>query len=156
METVEKGIAAQTNIQGRTLQRLLRSQATVERSQLEIHELIEKGLPSQDILRFVESVSLLQDRRLVVKVIGMSERTLARRIKSPEPLTAEQSSRTWRFAEVLTKAEEVLGDEDEAQRWMDTPAMALEGRKPIDLITTQVGYELVDDLLTRMDYGVYT
>ncbi|WP_273142238.1 antitoxin Xre/MbcA/ParS toxin-binding domain-containing protein [Halomonas sp.] len=59
------------------------------------------------------------------------------------------------FAEILTRAKDVLGDREEAKRWMNTPAMGLEGRKPIDLITTQAGYELVDDFLTRLDYGVY-
>lgn len=39
---------------------------------------------------------------------------------------------------------------------MLTPAMGLEGRAPIDLLTTQVGFELVDDFLTRMQYGVYS
>jgi putative toxin-antitoxin system antitoxin component (TIGR02293 family) len=140
----------------RTLKRLMGNRATRARSAFEIHEMIEKGLPSQDIIHFVESIELFHDKRVVSKVIGMSERTLYRRVKKPEPLTAEQSSRTWRFAEILTKAEDVFGDPEEAQRWMNTPAMGLEGRKPIDLITTQVGYELVDDFLTRMDYGVYT
>ncbi|MCG6658264.1 DUF2384 domain-containing protein [Halomonas campisalis] len=140
----------------RTLQRLIGSRADKARSAFEIHELIEQGLPSQDIISFVESIDLFHDKMVVAKVIGMSERTLYRRVKNPEPLSAEQSSRAWRFAEILTRAEDVFGDPEEAQRWMNTPAMGLEGRKPIDLITTQVGYELVDDFLTRMDYGVYS
>lgn len=146
----------QSNILDRTMMRLMGNRPAKARSAFEIHELIEQGLPSQDIIRFVESVKLFNDKTIVVKVIGMSERTLYRRVKNPEPLTSEQSSRTWRFAETLTKAEDVLGDPEEAQRWLNTPAMGLEGRKPIDLITTQVGYEIVDDFLTRMDYGVYT
>lgn len=156
MPVTENLLEQQPSILERTLQRLTGNRATRPHSAFEIHELIEKGLPSQDIIEFVESVDLLSDRKIVVKVIGMSERTLYRRVKKPEPLTAEQSSRAWRFAEILTKAEDVLGDAEEAQRWMNTPAMGLEGHSPIDLITTQVGYELVDDFLTRMDYGVYT
>ncbi|MGM0858361.1 MAG: type II RES/Xre toxin-antitoxin system antitoxin [Pseudomonadota bacterium] len=156
MVVAEKAVEQQTNILDRTMMRLMGNRPAKARSAFEIHELIEQGLPSQDIISFVESVQLFNDKKIVVKVIGMSERTLYRRVKKPEPLTAEQSSRTWRFAETLTKAEDVLGDPEEAQRWMNTSAMGLEGRKPIDLITTQVGYELVDDFLTRMDYGVYT
>lgn len=156
MTVAENHADLEPNILERTLKRLMGNRATKIRSAFEIHEMIERGLPSQDVIHFVESVNLFHDKKVVVKVIGMSERTLYRRVKKPEPLTAEQSSRTWRFAEILTKAEDVLGDPDEAQRWMNTPAMGLEGHKPIDLITTQVGYELVDDFLTRMDYGVYT
>jgi putative toxin-antitoxin system antitoxin component (TIGR02293 family) len=156
MTVAENHADREPSILDRTLKRLIGNREPKARSAFEIHEMIEKGLPSQDIIAFVESVSVLQDRRVVVKVIGMSERTLYRRVKHPEPLTAEQGSRAWRFAEILTKAEDVFGDPEEAARWMNTPAMGLEGRKPIDLITTQVGYELVNDFLTRMDYGVYT
>lgn len=122
----------------------------------EVHELIERGFPSDAIISFVQSIDLFKDKHVFVKVIGMSERTLQRRMKHPEPLSAEQSSRAWRFAEVLSKAEEVFGERQEAERWLVTPAMGLEGRAPIDLLTTQVGFELVDDFLTRMDYGVYS
>ncbi|WP_261389548.1 antitoxin Xre/MbcA/ParS toxin-binding domain-containing protein [Halomonas denitrificans] len=156
MKVAECILDAKTSLLQRTLERLLGKPAPEATTALYIHEMIEKGLPSRDVLRFVESVDLLSDRAMAVKLIGMSERTLYRRIKSPEPLNTEQSSRAWRFAEVLTRAEDVLGDAAEAERWMGTPALGLEGRKPIDLLTTQVGYELVDDLLTRLDQGVYT
>lgn len=156
MSVVEHHLDHEANILERTLKRLMGNRTTDTRSAFDVHEMIEKGLPSQDILKFIDSVSLFNDKKIVVKVIGISERTLYRRVNKPEPLTTEQSSRTWRFAETLTKAEDVFGDPAEAERWMSTPAMGLEGRKPIDLLTTQVGYELVDDFLTRMDYGVYT
>ncbi|WP_444679693.1 type II RES/Xre toxin-antitoxin system antitoxin [Halomonas sp. E19] len=156
MTVAEDHTDQETSLLERTLKRLLGNQAAKTRSAFEVHEMIEKGLPSKEVIHFIESVNLFHDKLIVSKVIGMSERTLYRRVNKPEPLSAEQSSRTWRFAEILTKAEDVFGDPEEAQRWMTTPAMGLEGRKPIDLITTQVGYELVDDFLTRLDYGVYT
>ncbi|MGQ7245754.1 type II RES/Xre toxin-antitoxin system antitoxin [Halomonas sp. V046] len=156
MTSTDNSADRQPDILERTYQRLVGYRDGQTRSPFEIHEMIEEGLASQDVIHFVESVDLLRDKKVVSKVLGMSERTLYRRVKSPEPLTAEQSSRTWRFAEILTKAENVFGDPQEAQRWMSTPAMGLERRKPIDLITTQVGFELVDNFLTRLDYGVYT
>ncbi|WP_280552551.1 antitoxin Xre/MbcA/ParS toxin-binding domain-containing protein [Halomonas sp. 25-S5] len=156
MTVADKHEEQELNILERTLKRLSGGRATNTHTAFEIHEMIEKGLPSQDIIYFVESLTTHYNKEMTLKVIGISERTLYRRVKNPAPLTAEQSSRTWRLAKILTKAEDVFGDREEAQRWMNTPAMGLEGRKPIDLITTQVGYELVDDFLTRMDYGVYT
>lgn len=161
MSTAECLAEQSSSLLERTLKRLLGARGLTSRglmspSALEVHELIEQGLSSEDVIRFIESVELLHDRKLVSQVIGMSERTLYRRVKEPLPLSAEQSGRAWRFAELLTRAEDVLGASDEAQRWMLTPAMALEGRRPIDLISTQVGHALVDDLLTRMDYGVYS
>ena len=43
----------------------------------------------------------------------------------------------------------------EAEQWLVTPALGLDGRKPIDLMSTRAGGEMVKAHLTRMDYGVY-
>ncbi|NBA93494.1 antitoxin Xre/MbcA/ParS toxin-binding domain-containing protein [Pseudomonas sp. R5(2019)] len=138
------------------LQLLFGSSRPQAPSAFDIHELIERGFPSEAVIAFVQSVNQFKDKQVFVKIIGLSERTLHRRIKHPEPLTAEQSSSAWRLAKVLSKAEDVLGERQEAVKWMITPALGLEGRVPLDLLTTEVGFELVDDLLTRMDYGVYS
>ncbi|UUC48060.1 DUF2384 domain-containing protein [Pseudomonas citronellolis] len=122
-------------------------------SVFEVHEMIERGLPSDVVIAFAESMEL--DRQAFIKLIGMSERTLQRRLKHPEPLSAEQSSSAWRLAKVLSRAEEVLGSRRAAVDWLMAPALGLEGHAPVDLLTTQVGFELVDDFLTRLDYGVY-
>lgn len=34
--------------------------------------------------------------------------------------------------------------------------MALDQRKPIDLLSTPAGVESVEDHLTRLEYGIYT
>ncbi|CAM3835097.1 antitoxin Xre/MbcA/ParS toxin-binding domain-containing protein [Vreelandella rituensis] len=156
MTVAERPVEQERSIQDRTLKRLTGDMEITSKSAFEIHELIEKGLDYQGIAKFVSSFHDDYNKELVSKMMGMSERTLYRRAKNPAPLTPEQGSRAWRFAEILVKAEDIFIDPEEAERWMRTPAMGLEGRKPIDLITTQVGYELVDDFLTRLDYGVYT
>ncbi|CAI8738258.1 antitoxin Xre/MbcA/ParS toxin-binding domain-containing protein [Pseudomonas sp. Irchel 3H3] len=125
-------------------------------SAFELHALMEKGFPSDLVISFVQSYSQFRDHHVFSKIIGLSDRTVQRRIKSPEPLTAEQTNGTWRLATVLSKAEEVLGDRQQAVNWMTSPAMGLEGKAPIDLLTTQMGFELVEDFLTRMEYGVYS
>jgi putative toxin-antitoxin system antitoxin component (TIGR02293 family) len=56
----------------------------------------------------------------------------------------------------LIKAEEVLGNLQDAQSWMITPALGLDNQTPIALLTTQTGFELVDDFLTRIAHGVYS
>jgi putative toxin-antitoxin system antitoxin component (TIGR02293 family) len=138
------------------LELLFGSRSPRARTAFEVHELIERGFPSEAVIGFVQSITGFKDKQVFVKIIGLSDRTLQRRIKNPEPLTSEQSSSAWRLAKVFSKAEEILGDRQQAANWMITPALGLEGRAPMDLLTTQVGFELVDDFLTRMDYGVYS
>jgi len=40
--------------------------------------------------------------------------------------------------------------------WLDRPAIALENKRPIELLRTLPGPQLVEQLLTRIEYGVYT
>ena len=44
--------------------------------------------------------------------------------------------------------------EDAAERWLVTPAIGLDRRKPLNLLQTSEGTELVKSFLTRIDYGV--
>jgi putative toxin-antitoxin system antitoxin component (TIGR02293 family) len=67
----------------------------------------------------------------------------------------EHSGTTKDLIEVTQKAIEVLGDRAAADRWLHEPALALNGRKPIDLLSTRLGASLVKDHLTRMEFGVY-
>jgi putative toxin-antitoxin system antitoxin component (TIGR02293 family) len=92
----------------------------------------------------------------LLPVFGISTRTYMRIKTEPDKLLdAEQSGRVWQFAELLAKAEDVLGSSERAVDWMLRPAMALENRRPIELLTTPVGTHLVDDVIERMRYGVY-
>jgi putative toxin-antitoxin system antitoxin component (TIGR02293 family) len=58
---------------------------------------------------------------------------------SARPLTSEQSAHTWKFAEILAQATDVLGSQAEAEAWMERPAIGLEQHRPIDLLTTPAG-----------------
>jgi putative toxin-antitoxin system antitoxin component (TIGR02293 family) len=104
--TLEPEAAA---IEEEPIQILLKDQVA-EDDLIGIFELTEKGFPIKDVIRLVESVGLFKSQDVMVKIIGMSIRTLQRKIKSPhEALNPEQSTRALRFAVVLTKAEKVFG-----------------------------------------------
>lgn len=56
---------------------------------------------------------------------------------------------------IFTKAVEVFGSKEETELWLRRPAMALNGERPIDLVRTPEGKLLVQELLVRLEYGVY-
>lgn len=117
------------------------------------------GLPGHALKHLVSAVTIFRapHHHTLEKAVGISLRTFQRRKDAPEkPLSVEQSARTWKFAELLGRATELFGSQAEAERWLEEPAMALEDRKPIDLLSTPAGVELVEDHLTRLEYGVYT
>jgi len=129
------------------------------RNRLEAHDLLQKGLPGHALQHLVNDVALLHapHHGSLEKAIGISVRTWQRRQEAPDRLlSAEQSGRTWKFAEILGRAIELFGVQAEAEKWLDRPALALDGRKPIDLLSTPAGVESVEDHQTRLENGVYT
>jgi putative toxin-antitoxin system antitoxin component (TIGR02293 family) len=123
---------------------------------LDAHELLLVGLPGE-ALTFLERSLKVLDAASFEKAIGMSVRTVQRRKADPsQALNTEQSNRTWKFAEILAKASDIFGGQGPAEQWLERKAIGLDGRRPIDLLATQAGTALVETLLGRIEYGVYT
>jgi putative toxin-antitoxin system antitoxin component (TIGR02293 family) len=53
-------------------------------------------------------------------------------------------------------AEEVLEDAGRAREWLHQPQRGLGNRIPLDLIRTEAGAREVEDLLGRIEYGVFS
>lgn len=125
-------------------------------SALDAHELLLHGLPTSALDYLVGQLVFIHKADSLEKAVGMSVRTYQRRKDTPsKPLSQEQSGRTWKFAEILAKATDVLGSQAEAEQWLERPAIGLDQRRPIDLLATPAGIELVEDYLERLEYGVY-
>jgi putative toxin-antitoxin system antitoxin component (TIGR02293 family) len=126
------------------------------RSPLDAHELLARGLPGEALLHLIGRLLRLQTSASLEKAIGMSQRTFQRHKTAPaKPLNPEQSGRAWTFAEILARATTVFGSQDEAEQWLERPAIGLDQRRPLDLLATPAGVKLVEDHLERLEYGVY-
>jgi putative toxin-antitoxin system antitoxin component (TIGR02293 family) len=126
------------------------------RNSLDAHELLLEGLPGRALTHLIDRLVIIGWATSLEKAVGISLRTLQRRKNAPaEPLSQEQSGRTWKFAEILAKATAVLGSQEEAEQWLEQPAIGLDQRRPIDLLATPAGVEMVEDFLERLEYGVY-
>ena len=49
----------------------------------------------------------------------------------------------------------MLGSRTEAEQWLERPAIGLNQRRPIDLLATTAGVEIVENYLERIEHGVY-
>ena len=123
---------------------------------LDAHEMLLRGLPGAAWIHLVDSFALLHDPVSLEKAVGISLRTFQRRKADPTKLlNREQSGRTWKFAEILAKATSVLGSRSEAEQWLERPAIGLNQSRPIDLLATIAGVEIVENYLERIEHGVY-
>ncbi len=125
---------------------------------LEAHDNIEQGFPSRSLLVFLDNFPTLGRAETIDKVVGVGLRTFQRHKKggSAERLTREQSGKLYKTAEIVAKAVDVFGSNEAAERFLEEPVMALNRKRPIDLISTTAGAELVERHLARIDFGVYT
>lgn len=124
---------------------------------LDAHDLIVHGLPGQAVNHLIGRLIVLDAKTpSFSQAMGMSQRTLQRYKASPtRTLSEEQGGKIWKFAEILAHATRVFGSQEDAETWLSQPAIGLEQRKPIDLLATPAGAELVEQFLTRIEYGVY-
>ena len=59
------------------------------------------------------------------------------------------------IATIIERAAEVIGDRQEAVRWLGTPVRALDYATPISILATAEGAERVTDVLGQMERGVW-
>lgn len=57
---------------------------------------------------------------------------------------------------LLKRVESMLGDRQSAEQWISEPALGLNGARPVDMLASTEGVRLLDELLVRLEYGVYT
>jgi len=115
---------------------------------------VRSGLPASTIDLLAGTLSL--HRAQVAERLSIPARTLSRRLATHSRLTHEESDRTLRMARVVALAREVLGSGEKASHWLNSPNRALSGRRPFDLLDTDLGVRSVEEVLQRIAYGVYS
>jgi putative toxin-antitoxin system antitoxin component (TIGR02293 family) len=118
------------------------------------HRVITHGVP-------VRSADALKDSLAVSDVVlaallGVSDKTLTRARQANANLDSTTSDRLFRVAKIVALARDVLEGESAAADWLKRPQFGLGGEKPVDLLTTAAGAQEVEQLLLRMEYGVYS
>ena len=114
---------------------------------------IQKGLRFSELETSQTSIGMPFEQ-LAAKLC-ISRSTLQRR-KAAGRLSPDESDKVLRFARLLEHATDVFGDVDKARAWLKHPQYGLGGAVPLDYAETEIGAREVDNLLGRIDYGVYS
>lgn len=123
------------------------------RSEMDLADLIHDGLPTRAVDAALKS-GLLEASEVYLLVVP--RRTLAHRKEKQQTLTPDQSDRLARVARVTWRAREAIGDEEKAARWLRKENRALGGRRPLELLESDVGARMVERVLGRIEHGVYS
>lgn len=142
-----------SDLVGCHIHRLATETASLKLHPSKVIEAVQVGLPVQELHVLRASLDLPMDQ--LASKLGISRATLHRR-KVEGRLGAKESDRVLRFARLMGKAIEVFGGQDEARRWLKSPQFGLGGAVPLDYAETEVGAREVENLLGRVEYGVYS
>ena len=115
---------------------------------------LKKGLPYGAVEEFRRTSQLpLESIRCVMRV---SARTLARQ-KVANRLTPEASERLFRLSRIFDKTVGLFdGDAAAARAWLQSPNRALDQQSPLRLVESEIGAGEVEDLIGRLEHGVFS
>jgi putative toxin-antitoxin system antitoxin component (TIGR02293 family) len=120
----------------------------------DLRTMTREGLPVKALPALAQELSV--DLKVLAKVVGISGRTLSRRLASGARLSADESDRTMRVARVFAKTKDTFGTAEKASRWLRSSNRALGGDVPLEVLDTDAGAQAVQTILLRIDYGVYS
>jgi putative toxin-antitoxin system antitoxin component (TIGR02293 family) len=118
----------------------------------QVVERVREGLPMAEFEALREMLGLGAEE--LAGHLAISRSTLARRRKSGR-LDMLESDRLVRFARLLARAREVFGGAEAARSWLRAPARALGHTAPLAYAQTEVGGREVEDVLGRIEHGVF-
>lgn len=116
-------------------------------------ELISAGFDADEVRKLSGFLRLKPEG--MAPLLGISTPTLTRRMKAGK-LSAPESDRLTRYARLAGMAACILGSADAARTWLRTPQFGLGGEVPLDFAHTEIGAREVENLLGRIEYGVYS
>jgi len=115
---------------------------------------VQEGFAYDTFERLRQNAGLSADD--VSAWLQLAPRTLTRR-KQQGSFAPDESDRILRAARVLGRAIELFdGDRDAAVDWLKTPQRALGGIPPLDVARTEVGAREVENLIGRIEHGVFS
>ncbi len=120
-------------------------------SDFDLDDAVREGLPLSTIESVVRGGAL---RASELDALVIPRRTLAHRRRLGKRLSSRQSDRLTRVVRVVARAEEAIGDCTKARRWLRKPNRALQGRRPLDLLASDVGARVIEQLLGRIEHGL--
>jgi putative toxin-antitoxin system antitoxin component (TIGR02293 family) len=122
----------------------------------------ERLTSDQDIVRLVEGrlpTAALQALRIAgltddeIYSLVLPRRTFSHRVAKRERLTSDESDRIVRIIRVVTLGENAFRERDAFWNWFRAPKRRFDGRSPLQMLRTEAGGRLVEELLIGLEEG---
>jgi putative toxin-antitoxin system antitoxin component (TIGR02293 family) len=119
----------------------------------ELIQNIKKGLPISAFEKIQKELEVSADT--LASIVNIASRTLARRKKEGR-FQPDESERILRIASLFDRALQVLHKQNRVRLWFKSPQKGLGGKTPLEYADTEPGAREVEDLLGRLEHGVFS
>ena len=114
---------------------------------------LQEGLDMKEFEKLQDRLAIPAEK--LYPLLGLAKATVHRR-KAEGKLKPDESDRVIRFARLFGMAVEVFHDLEYARTWLKHPQRGLGGAIPLEYARTEVGAREVEDLMGRIEHGVYS
>jgi putative toxin-antitoxin system antitoxin component (TIGR02293 family) len=114
---------------------------------------IKKGLPISAFEKIQKELDVSADT--LASTVNIASRTLARRKKEGR-FQPDESERVLRIASLIDRALQVFHNQNRVKIWFRSPQKALGSKTPLEYADTEPGAREVEDLLGRLEHGVFS
>ena len=121
------------------------------RSDEDLASLVQKQLPATAVKALVRGG--LSDAEVYQLIVP--RRTLAHRMAKHQPLSKDESDKAVRVARITAMAEQVFGEPERAWRWLRKPKQRFDRKPPLEMLATDAGARLVEEMIVQLDYGMF-
>lgn len=120
---------------------------------LEYYDVVKNGLPRLSVDNLAEVMEI--PMTVMAEILNLSYKTLTRKGKK-DLLSPTVSFHTYEMSDVIAKGFEVFEDGAKLNTWLHKKNRALKGRTPFELLDSPTGIKLVNQVLGRLEEGVYS
>jgi putative toxin-antitoxin system antitoxin component (TIGR02293 family) len=121
------------------------------RSDADLVRLVEEQLPADTVRSLVRGG--LTDAEAYQLIVP--RRTLAHRVAKKQFLSREESDKAVRVARITAMAERAFGDAARAWRWLRKPKDRFDGKTPIEMVSSEAGARMVEEMIVQIDDGIF-
>ena len=114
-------------------------------------EISRRGLSKKAVATMARHINLTQSD--LFNILHISARTW-QRYTDEKLLPQDVTEKALQLANLYKQGEEVFGESWRFHGWMNHPSFVLDGKKPLELLDTIFGFQLVSDEIMRIEHGI--
>jgi len=114
---------------------------------------IREGYPYNTVQQILKTTCV--SRKDLSNILHISLRQM-NRYSNDDLLPAEQSGFVYELSRLYVRGLDIFGDKATFENWLLRGQPALEMQSPLNLLDTSEGFRMVNDLLSRIEYGFYS